>query len=189
MPNKIISHIDQVCKDVLDFNGIKVFEEVITLLADAENIFLFGVGSSGIVAQDMHQKMIKLRKRALYITDSNFGTLNAALCTDKDVVVAISFSGRTKEVNIAARKAKEMGAKVISITNNTKNKLRALSDINIVIPSVEMNESRLAAIFSRYGQLFVVDMLFVGLAKRISNSPSQLLDGYREILKELKENR
>ena len=189
MPNKIISHIDQVCKDVLDFNGIKVFEEVITLLADAENIFLFGVGSSGIVAQDMHQKMIKLRKRALYITDSNFGTLNAALCTYKDVVVAISFSGRTKEVNIAARKAKEMGAKVISITNNTKNKLRALSDINIVIPSVEMNESRLAAIFSRYGQLFVVDMLFVGLAKRISNSPSQLLDGYREILKELKENR
>ena len=53
-----------------------------------------------------------------------------------------------------------MGAKVISITNNTKNKLRALSDINIVIPSVEMNESRLEAIFSRYGQLFVVDMLF-----------------------------
>lgn len=187
MPNNIISHIDVICKDVINFNGLNKFEEVIDCLVDAENIFLFGVGSSGLVAQDMRQKLIKLGKRALYITDSNFGVLNAALCTPKDVVFAISFSGHTKEVNLAARKAKELGSKVISITSSNKNKLRPISDINIIIPSLELNESRLAAIFSRYGQLFVVDMLFVGLAKRLTDSPSQLLTGYRELLKDLKE--
>ena len=66
MPNKIISHIDIICKDVMDFNGINVFKEAITLLAKAESIYLFGVGSSGIVAQDLRQKLIKLKKRAKY---------------------------------------------------------------------------------------------------------------------------
>lgn len=187
MPNNIITHIDMICKDVINFNGIKKFEEVIDSLVEAENIYLFGVGSSGLVAQDMRQKLIKLGKRALYITDSNFGVLNAALCTPKDAVFAISFSGQTKEVNLAARKAKELGSKVISLTSSNKNKLRPISDINIIIPSLELNESRLAAIFSRYGQLFVIDMLFVGLAKRLTDSPSQLLTGYRDLLKDLKE--
>lgn len=189
MPNKIISHIDIICKDVMDFNGINVFKEAIALLGKAESIYLFGVGSSGIVAQDLRQKLIKLKKRALYISDSNFGVLNACLCTERDVVIAISFSGRTKEVNLAAKKAKELGSKVISITGNTKNKLRTLCDINIVIPSLERNESRLAAIFSRYGQLFVVDMIFVGLAKCLTDSPNQLLEGYRDLLRELKETK
>lgn len=189
MPNNIISHIDMICKDVMNFNGIKVFEQVIDAMVDAENIFLFGVGSSGLVAQDMRQKLIKLEKRALYVTDSNFGVLNATLCRPNDIVIAISFSGRTKEVNLAAKKAKELGSKVISITSNTKNKLRSISDYNILIPSVETNESRLAAIFSRYGQLFVIDMLFVGLAKRLTDSPNLLLSGYRDLLKELKDNK
>lgn len=187
MPKKIISNIDSVCNDVLDFNDLKMLEEVIKVLVDAENIYLFGVGSSGLVAQDMRQKLIKLGKRASYISDSNFGVLNAALCTSKDTAFAISFSGRTKEVNLAAKKAKDQGATLVSITSNTRNKLRTISDYNIIIPSVEMNESRLAAIFSRYGQLFVVDMIFVGLAKQLTDSPSHLISGYRELLQELKE--
>lgn len=187
MPNNIINHIDMICKDVMNFNDIRIFENIIDDLVDAENIYLFGVGSSGLVALDMQQKLIKLQKRAVYIADSNYGVLNATLCTPNDVVVAISFSGRTKEVNLAAKKAKELGSKVVSITSNTKNKLRSMSDYSILIPSVETNESRLAAIFSRYGQLFVVDMLFVGLAKRLTDSPNLLLSGYRDLLKELKE--
>lgn len=111
------------------------------------------------------------------------------ICTSKDVVIAFSYSGHTKEVNVAVEKAKEKGAKIITVTGNIKCKLRTLSDISLVVPSVELNESRLAAIFSRYGQLFVVDVLFVGLAKRLSNSPNQLLSGYKELLFDLKDNR
>ncbi len=189
MPKNIISHIELICNDVLDFNEISKFKEAVELLSVAENVYLFGVGSSGVIAQDMRQKLIKLKKRALYTTDSNFGVLNSMICTSKDVVIAFSYSGHTKEVNVAVEKAKEKGAKIITVTGNIKCKLRTLSDISLVVPSVELNESRLAAIFSRYGQLFVVDVLFVGLAKRLSNSPNQLLSGYKELLFDLKDNR
>jgi DNA-binding MurR/RpiR family transcriptional regulator len=186
-PKKIVSHIESVCNDVLRFNNLKVIEEVIEVLAGAHAIYLFGVGSSGIVAQDMQQKLIKLGKRTVFNMDSNFGVLNAALCTKEDVVIAISFSGNTKEVNIAAKRAKEQGAKLVVITGNMKNKLRSISDYCVTVPSLELNESRLAAIFSRYGQLFAIDIIFIGLAKRLTNSPESLIGGYKDLLKELRE--
>jgi DNA-binding MurR/RpiR family transcriptional regulator len=186
-PKKIVSHIESVCSDVLRFNNLKVIEEVIEVLAGAHTIYLFGVGSSGIVAQDMQQKLIKLGKRTVFNMDSNFGVLNAALCTKEDVVIAISFSGNTKEVNIAAKRAKEQGAKLVVITGNMKNKLRSISDYCVTVPSLELNESRLAAIFSRYGQLFAIDIIFIGLAKRLTNSPESLIGGYKDLLKELRE--
>jgi DNA-binding MurR/RpiR family transcriptional regulator len=186
-PKKIVSHIESVCSDVLRFNNLKVIEEVIEVLAGAHTTYLFGVGSSGIVAQDMQQKLIKLGKRTVFNMDSNFGVLNAALCTKEDVVIAISFSGNTKEVNIAAKRAKEQGAKLVVITGNMKNKLRSISDYCVTVPSLELNESRLAAIFSRYGQLFAIDIIFIGLAKRLTNSPESLIRGYKDLLKELRE--
>ncbi len=186
-PKKIISHVESICSDVLRFNDLEVIEEVIEVLAGAQTIYLFGVGSSGIVAQDMQQKLIKLGKRTVFNIDSNFGVLNAAICTKEDVVIAISFSGNTKEVNIASKRAKEQGAKLVAITGNLKNKLRSMSHYSVTVPSLELNESRLAAIFSRYGQLFAVDMIFIGLAKRLTTSPENLIDGYKDLLKELRE--
>lgn len=186
MPNKIIFNIEKVCQDVITYNGIKPFEESIQLMSKAENIYLFGVGSSGLVAQDLCQKLIKLKKRAFYVTDSNFGVLSSLLCTKNDVVVAISDSGNTKEVNLAVKKARELGAKIIVLTSNVASILYKNADIKIALPSIESSTFRLAAIFSRYGQLFVIDMLFIGLAKTISDNPNQLLEGYIELLKDLK---
>lgn len=47
---------------MLDFNEISKFKEAVELLSVAENVYLFGVGSSGVIAQDMRQKLIKLKK-------------------------------------------------------------------------------------------------------------------------------
>lgn len=187
MPNKIITNIEKVCRDVLSVNNLKTIENVINVLSGAENIYLFGVGSSGIVASDLQQKLIKLGKRTVYLTDSNFGVINATLLTPNDVAVALSFSGKTRDVNFAVRQAKKRGAPVISITSSSSEFLRKNSKYTLFVPSVELNESRLAAIFSRYGQLFIVDMIFVGMAKKLAESPDELIVRYKEILKELKE--
>lgn len=187
MPNKIIANIEKVCRDVLSANKLQDIEKVINLLAKADNIFLFGVGSSGIVAADLQQKLIKLGKRSVYMSDSNFGVINATLLKKNDVAIAISFSGKTRDVNFAIQQAKLHQAKVVAITSSRHNYLNENCDYALFVPSVELNESRLAAIFSRYGQLFIVDMIFVGLAKKLAQSPDELIVRYHELLKEMKQ--
>lgn len=186
IPGALLSGMRSVFDDILKINRLADLEEVTRILAEADTIYLFGIGASGIVAQDMVQKLIKLGKRAIYTHDSNLGTINSSLCSDRDVVISISNSGLTKEVLVPSRKAKQRGAKLIAICGTMKNKLCEISDYRIIIPNNEPRILRLTSMFSRYGQFFVIDLLFIGVAKKLSPNPEKLLERYKDILLELK---
>ncbi len=186
MPNNIINSISKVCNDVYKVNGINQFQKAIELINNAHAIYFFGVGSSGTIVTDFMQKLTRIKKLCIYNSDSNFGVLNSQSATSKDVVIAVSFSGNTKEVNLAVREAKKNGAKCIAITKNSNNELSELADLKLVVPSTELNATRLAPIFSRHGQLFIVDILFLGLAKENTNSVEEFIDQYESLLAKLK---
>ena len=185
MPNKVIFSIQEVCKEVISYNGMDTFEKAVDLIIHAETIYLVGIGSSGIVAQDFFQKLIKLQRKVIYVIDSHFNIMTSLICGKNDVVVALSNSGQTREVCIACEHMKQNGAKIISITGNIDGKLKRISDISMVYPNIEDNAARIGAIISRYGQLFIIDLLFIGIAKSLRQSPSDLLQDYKELLIEL----
>ena len=76
--------------------------------------------------------------------------------------------------------AKKRGAKCIAITKNAKTSLEELADLNLVVPSTELNKTRLSAIFSRYGQLFILDMLFLGIARQNTITVESFIDRLNE---------
>lgn len=188
MPAKIIYNIEKVCKDVIAYNSISMFKKIIDQLHKAETIYIFGVGNSGIVAQDLCQKLLKLKKRTIYLIDSNYGLFNSVMIKPNDLVFAISVSGLTKEVLITTKKAKEKGVKVVAITSNSIGELAKLADYPIIIPNIEDSSFRLGAIFSRYAMLFVVDMLFIGLSKKTTDNIDEYLSEYYNLVEKYKNN-
>lgn len=56
-------------------------------------------------------------------------------CTDRDVLVAISTSGRSKNVLAAVDEAKRRGTKVIGLTGRDGGDLAKKSDIALVVPA------------------------------------------------------
>lgn len=186
MPAKIIYNIEKVCKDVISYNSISMFKKIIDQMHKAETIYIFGVGNSGIVAQDLCQKLLKLKKRTIYLIDSNYGLFNSVMIKPNDLVFAISVSGLTKEILITTKKAKGKGAKVVAITSNSIGELAKLADYPIIIPNIENSSFRLGAIFSRYAMLFVVDMLFIGLSKKTTDNIDEYLSEYYNLVEEYK---
>lgn len=69
-----------------------------------------------------------------YGYDQIFSRFVAAFAGDKDVLLAISTSGNSKNVVAAARMAKEKGAKVIALTGNDGGALAAIADLEIRVP-------------------------------------------------------
>lgn len=67
-----------------------------------------------------------------------------------------------------------------------KNKLCDISDYRIIVPNNEPRIIRLTSMFARYGQFFVIDLLFIGIAKKLSDNPEELMEKYKDILTELK---
>lgn len=184
LPGMLSNELDKSINQLILLNKNNKIKKCIKELARAEHIYVYGVGNSGVIAQDFAEKMIKLRKKCIFFSDSSLKVSTAFLPTKGDVVVGISNSGRTKETLLSATQAKTNGAKIISITSNCTNPLRKLADIEIITPDVE-TDNRIGAIFSRYCGLFVVDLLFIGLSEEILNNPQGIIDSYNKIIDEV----
>tara|TARA_B110000438_G_scaffold143477_1_gene138330 strand:- start:499 stop:1074 length:576 start_codon:yes stop_codon:yes gene_type:complete len=70
-----------------------------------------------------------------YTFDKIFERQCESLVTKGDVVLAISTSGKSKNVLSGVRMAKKNGAKIICLTGNKTTELVKISDISIQIPS------------------------------------------------------
>jgi RpiR family carbohydrate utilization transcriptional regulator len=92
-------------------------ERAVAVLGGARRIEFFGIGASGVVATDAQQKFFRLGLPTLAYTDPHMQIMSAATLHPGDVVVAISHTGRTKDILESVMTARDGGAEVIAITS------------------------------------------------------------------------
>lgn len=135
----------------------------IDALHGARRIDLYGSATSGLVAQDLQQKLVRIGKAAIAFSDPHMQQTSAASLTDRDVAVGFSYSGETPETIEALRCAAEQGAMTISVTRYGACTLADAAAVSLFTSSSEAGMRR-GDMASRMAQLHLVDMLFVGLA-------------------------
>lgn len=160
-------------------------EKAVDVLLNCHTVYLFGISGSGIVCMDLMQKLSRINRHAVYHSDFHDQLAAAAHITEQDVAIAVSYSGKTNEVNVAMGLAKELGAATIAITQFKKSPLTRLADILLYIPSSE-RDLRIGAIASRNASLIVTDLLYLGLAKHNIVSTRGLLVKTKNAIKRLK---
>ncbi|MBP1993284.1 MurR/RpiR family transcriptional regulator [Paenibacillus eucommiae] len=131
-------------------------------LRQARHIDLYGIATSGIVAQDFYQKLIRIGKRSTAFSDPHMQLTSASNLGPGDVAFAISYSGETNETIHALQCAKEQGATTISLTKYGSNQLSDLSDITLFTSTLEEGMRR-GDMASRIAQLHVIDIIFASL--------------------------
>lgn len=172
-------------EDTLELLDEKQVEEAIDAIQKAKHIYLFGVGASALIALDFQYKLLRINKNAFMHLDSHMQLSIAAHIEAEDVAIAISYAGKTKEVYSALSKAKEKGAKCISITKYGSNPVSSIADIKLQVPSIE-KDLRVGAISSRIAQLTLIDILFIGVAKNNFGQIDRSLRETRKMVEELK---
>lgn len=157
----------------------------IQYLLQASNIYLVGIGGSGVVCTDMMQKLTRLHRSVIYHEDAHVLLVRIAHITPEDVLVAISYSGETNLVNAAVKYAKKNGTPVIAITQyNVRSTLAKEADVKLYMP-LEEKELRLGAILSRNASLVLTDLIYYGIAKENVEQTKQDLVKTRELLHEV----
>ncbi|VBD30902.1 RpiR family transcriptional regulator [Burkholderia pseudomallei] len=138
--------------------------EAIELLTRASRIEFYGAGGSGIAAQDIQHKFFRLGVPSVAYSDPHTFSMSAALLGANNVVVAISNTGRTRDIVDAARAALACGAKVISITHS-HSPLAQLSTVSLASNVAEETDV-FSPMTSRMSHLAIGDILAVGVALR-----------------------
>ena len=157
-----------------------VLEAVAARIAAAQSVRLFGVGASGLVAEDLYHKLLRIDLKAIFCTDTHMQLTYITSMKPGDVAVFFSNSGRTAEILELAKAASERRACIVALTKYGPNPLMELADYVLPTSSPEL-EFRSGAMSSRVAALLVVDMLFTTLcnknydtvAKPLSESFSQ----------------
>jgi RpiR family transcriptional regulator, carbohydrate utilization regulator len=137
-------------------------EQAVSLLAQAARVELYGAGGSGIAAQDIQHKFFRLGVPSVAYADPHTFTMSAALLGPRDVVVAVSNTGRTRDIVEAARTARANGAAVIAITHS-HSPLAQLATVGLASNIVEETDV-FSPMTSRLSHLAIGDILAVGVA-------------------------
>ena len=148
-------------------------ENAIAILMHARRVEFYGVGNSGIVAQDAQHKFFRFGMSTVAYVDTHTQLMAASVLTEQDVLVAISNTGSSIELLDAASIAKENGAAVIALTRND-SPLAQMADCVLSIATQE-NAELYTPMVSRLLQLAVIDILAIGLALRLGDTASAQL--------------
>ncbi len=163
LSNKVFDSTIGSLLAVRDYLDPTVLEKAINVLSQANRVEFYGFGASGSVAADAQHKFFRLQVSTAAYTDPHIQLMSAISLSEKDVVVAISQSGRTKALIQSVNLAMEAGATVIGLApQNTP--LSELCSIPIYV-NVEEDQHEFTPVSSRIAHLLVIDVLAMGVAR------------------------
>jgi RpiR family transcriptional regulator, carbohydrate utilization regulator len=146
-------------------------------------IEFYGVGNSGIVAQDAQHKFFRLGVNAVACSDGHVQVMSATMLKAGDCLVVISNSGRSRDLIDAADIARRKGATVIVITASGSPLAQMVQTNGQILLAADHPEDfdRYSPMVSRLLHLTIIDILTTGVALRL---PQDL----RPMLQEIKRN-
>ncbi|MBL1269374.1 MAG: MurR/RpiR family transcriptional regulator [Halomonas sp.] len=155
-----IAALDEAQREI-DMGAV---ERMVDYLTQAKQIHIFGLGASGAVAQDAQHKFFRFNLPVMAYIDVLMQRMVAAACHTGDVVVIISYTGRTRELVDIARLARDAGAVVLGITApNSPLASECTATLEVATPE---DTDHYMPMTSRVIQLTLIDALATGVTLR-----------------------
>ncbi|MHC5250030.1 MurR/RpiR family transcriptional regulator [Enterococcus sp. LJL120] len=168
MSKKMLNNAKLALDESNDLQDEKKIMAIVQQLEEVDTCFVFGVGASSIIAEDIKQKWTRIGKSMIFERDVH--VLLPQLINRKNIALwLVSNSGETKDILHLAKTAREVHVPVISLTQIGTNSLAKLSDLQLATSVPKETAFRSAATNSLFTQLFLVDILFYSY---ISKNPS-----------------
>ncbi|MFO7882849.1 MAG: 6-phospho-3-hexuloisomerase [Kosmotogaceae bacterium] len=152
--NNVLSEIKTTLSKIND-DSIESFSRKIL---DAKRIFLFAMGRSGLVIKAFAMRLMHLGLNVHVV-----GEVTTPALGKGDLLIVGSASGETDSVVINCKKAKELGAEVVSITASNDSSVANQSNVIILIPTTtpKVPERKGISSVQPMGNLFEQSMLIV----------------------------
>ncbi len=149
--------------DTLNMLGKEAVKETTLLIRSTRRIVVAGYGSSGLAAQEMHIKLVRMGFPAFCAVDPAFAQLNCALLESGDVLLAFSVSGKSRLICELAEKAKLQHARVIAVTNHPDSPLGKFGDI-VLQSCSSQDTTQVGAMSASVAQKLIVHFLALTVA-------------------------
>ncbi len=164
----------------------KDYEKLAEAMLKVGRIYIYGVGSSGYLATEFAQRLIRLGLDAEAITDTHMLLLNSVRLKKDSLVMGISYSGKSIEVIDGLKKAGEKGCKTVLFVANDSEKWDQYFDF-VILVAHKQNLEYSNIISPQFPTMIMLDILFKKLYERRLTSGEVYMQSVNEMLKLIKE--
>lgn len=134
-------------------------ERVARMLNCKRRIFVYGLGSSGLAAQELKLRFIQLGLDIETISEIQALLINEKRIKEDCLVIGISLSGESKEVTEALRDAAKKNAITVFITSQNEGSWQETFD-EVILIAVKKNLEYRGAISPQFPILVLLDVLY-----------------------------
>lgn len=161
--NEIVQRVTTSYKHILDKNLQLINETQMETLAfsisKSKRILIYGIGISGIVAQEFKLRLMRLGLLVDAVTDAHLMKISSALVDENHLIIALSISGKTKELLNGIKIAKEHGAYVVLLTASKDYSLLSCCD-EIIPVAAPKNFTTGTLISPQFPLLIMLDIFY-----------------------------
>ena len=137
-----VSESINLIQDTLKTINWTDFLDLAEMLSKVKRIFVIGAGRSGLVAKSFGMRLMHAGLQSFIPGE----TITPAIHKE-DLLVAISCTGETGYTKYLAKRAKELGGRIIAFTAKKNSSLAKLADKTFIIPAKGENIVLKAATF------------------------------------------
>jgi arabinose-5-phosphate isomerase len=144
------------------------FARAVELLSKTRSrVIVTGMGKSGLVGRKMAATLASCGTPAMFVHPAEAGHGDLGMLLKDDVLLAVSYSGETKEIVYLLDFFKRIGVKLISITGNRNSRIARYSDIALDAKvDREAGPSNIVPTASSTAALALGDALAIALMKK-----------------------
>lgn len=132
---------------------------IVALLQSKKRIYIYGKGSSGLVASELKLRFMRLGLICEAMSDEHLIKINNALLNEDSLVIGISVSGKTDLIIEALQKAHQKKATTILITANQDISFEDFIS-ELVLVSLKSTLSRGQIISPQFPILIITDLIY-----------------------------
>ena len=153
-------------------------ERVAQLIDDAERVYFFGTGSSGLIAREMKLRFMRLGVVCEALTDQDGFAWTTSIMDENCLVLGFSLSGTTQSVLDSLLDAKEMGAKTILFTSAPNKNSQAYNET--VLVASHSQSSYIQRISAQLPMLILIDLIYAYFLEINRESKEKIFNSYWE---------
>ena len=161
---KLQAAVSNVMEETVNLLDLKQLEQVVKAIKKARRIFLFGVGSSGVTAEDAKNKLMRIGFQVDATGNNHFMYMQAALLTPSDVAIGLSHSGYSAETTHTLKIAKQNGATTVALTHSLRSPVTEYADY-VLVNGNKQGKLQGDSIGTKIAQLFVLDLIYALLVQ------------------------
>lgn len=120
----IVDNLEKMEREI----DAETVDRFIDTLTSAGNVFVLGLGRSGLVAKAFAMRLMHLEINVFVVGETITPAIN-----EGDALIAISGSGSTSYIVNAARIARERGAQVVAVTSHPESELGVIADLTVTV--------------------------------------------------------